>query len=267
MSFEQIQNVYIVILIGAGGVSLFTIWTAFQILYAHRHQIAWRYAWRRVGMIPTLLTLAALVGLTMLIESDVMPFVMWIGDARVVETVIPLAIGLQAAFLFSPDDEPTLELVIAAPRPLGILIAERLMILVFIQGAIALFTTVLLMTENPITLIDALIRSFPPSVLLAASGIYFTLRVRSGTFGLIIVGFMWAASAWITAPFTPGVIWPEPFDTLQPWLWAFHPYMQPSQLPDTAYLINRGMVLLIGLGLLTLSLSELRNSEKILSKS
>lgn len=267
MTFEQIQNIYTVILIGAGLASLVALWRGSQILYAHRRMIAWRYAWRRIGIVPTVITIAALISLTLLVQSEVMPFVLWIGYARVVETVIPLAIGLQAAFLFSPDDEPTLELVIVAPRPLGILITERLLLLALIQGAIALFITVLLMTESQITLIEGLIRGFPPSVLFAASGIYFTLRTRSGAFALIIVGFMWAASAWITAPFTPGVIWSEPFDLIQPWLWAIHPYIQPSQLPEDAYLINRGMVMMIGVTLLILSLSELRNTEKILSKS
>src|SRR4051812_25093751 len=54
------------------------------------------------------------------------------------EVVIPLIVGLHAALLFAPDDEPALELLLAAPRPPVYLIYERLAALIGLQGGLAL---------------------------------------------------------------------------------------------------------------------------------
>ena len=56
---------------------------------------------------------------------------------NVVEAVLPLAVGLHAAFLLSPEDEKPLELLLSCPRPLSLALAERLLTMALLQGGVA----------------------------------------------------------------------------------------------------------------------------------
>jgi hypothetical protein len=46
---------------------------------------------------------------------------------RIIEVVILLAFGLHAAFVFAPENEPAIELLLSYPKPLTRLLKERLL--------------------------------------------------------------------------------------------------------------------------------------------
>ena len=82
------------------------------------------------------------------------------------EVVIPLIVGLHAALLFAPDDEPALELLLAAPRPPVYLIYERLAALIGLQGGLALVLSLLAVITTP-----GQVRSLLDVVLMLAAAV------------------------------------------------------------------------------------------------
>ena len=76
---------------------------------------SWRISLRLSGWWPVAAS-AVLVGLAVVFPGrDATP----LSAARCVETIVPLLAGVQAAFLFSPEDEPGLEVTLACRRPLA----------------------------------------------------------------------------------------------------------------------------------------------------
>ena len=94
--------------------------------------------WKIVGWMPALGCTAA-VGIGLLITlspgpaSSIFPF-----SYRVVDTIVPLFFGLQAAFLLSPETEPSLEILLSSQLPLSKVLWERFFILALFGGAVAL---------------------------------------------------------------------------------------------------------------------------------
>lgn len=264
---EQLRPVFIMLLIVLSVFALRSLWQLSATGWRERQSISWQMTTRVLGylilVLPALATLAALV------------IGWWIGGlannpipifarVRVLESILPLAVGLQAAFLFSPDDEPGLEVVMACPRPLSFLLLERLGVLLFIQTAIG---TVFMAFTLPVTgeaLSVALLRWTAPMLLFAGVGIFITLRSRNALFGMLMVGCLWAALALFPNMFMPGYPMIYPLNYVQPFGWGIHPYIQPTMLSDSDYLLNRALVAGIGIGLLTLSVYEMRHLEKLL---
>ena len=85
--------------------------------------LAWRFSLRASGWLLALIAgvlLIARVAIA-LANSELAE-----GTFASFEVIVPLIAGLHAALLFAPDDEPALELLLAAPRPPVYLIYERL---------------------------------------------------------------------------------------------------------------------------------------------
>lgn len=264
-AFTQAETriVFTVVVIILG---LMAIWGLIQVITAgwtRRHWIAWKAAFRAVGWIPLVAT-AVLLVLGWLIGSSE-PIVLPIFEhLRVIESIVPIAIGLQAAFLFSPDDEPGLEVVMACPRPLAWLLLERLGVLLLLQTIIALAGTAITVQLTDADLLTALLRWTAPSLFFAGIGIFITLRSRNALFGLMLTGCMWFVLVLFMEAFIPGQPIFAPLHYIQPFGWGVHPFMQPQVLSWQDYLLNRGVLAVIGLALIGISVRELRNQEKML---
>ncbi|MEZ4646462.1 MAG: hypothetical protein R3E31_27700 [Chloroflexota bacterium] len=102
--------------------------------------LAWRVSLRRVGWWPMAVCAVVMVSGLVLCET------VWqdndsFSTLRVLELVLPIFAGMHAAFLFSPDDEPPLELLVSAPRSPAWLLLERLLVFVALYLAIGVIGT------------------------------------------------------------------------------------------------------------------------------
>lgn len=267
-SMDETRAVWIVVLLITGTLALWGIVQAATTGWRWRDRFAWQMAQRMVGWMPALAACVALI--LGWVIGDVPPEQLemaqlgFLSHLRIVETIIPLAIGLQAAFLFSPDDEPALEVLIACPRPLSLLLMERLLALLVIQVVIALLGTFIIVTQLDAPVLTTLLRWLAPSLFLSGLGMWITLRSRTAILGLLMVGLTGMALIFSPGAFIPGQPLPSPFHYIQPFAWGIHAYMQPTMLVWNDYLLNRGLVAVIGILLMGLTVLELRNTEKIL---
>lgn len=239
---------------GRAGVNLFRA----QPLAQTWRQFTWRFNWRAVGWWP--MVLSGLI-LALALNNDAAAVTndnlsMAFTPGRVVAAIIPLMAGLQVAMCFSPDDEPGLEVQLAAPRPLTWLVWERLVWIVFIQGTIGL---VGMLVAYEITEVDeamwiSLARWVVPLITLAGVGLFITLMSRQTAFGVAMTGVLWFA----LLAFGDGLVARWPF------LWPIHLYLSPTTLSLADYALNRGVVLLAGLGFLLMAMRQLRDEERVL---
>jgi hypothetical protein len=171
------------------------------------------------------------------------------------EVLIPLAFGAQAALLFAPDDEPALELLLAAPRPLAWVIYERLIALALIQGGVALIGSLLVLSlpdaEAPVTI---LIRWFAPTVCVTGVCIWATLATRKISHGILVAVMLVGAMAVgheILVPRYPEMRW-------------IMFYVQPWDITPDEYAINRAILIIVGVIAFALAIRMTRDTENML---
>jgi hypothetical protein len=108
-----------------------------------RWPLAWRISLKLIGR-RAAIVMAATLGLFLLL--NLLPDAFWqvgmLRPARLAETIVPLVIGLQVAFLFSPEDEPGLEVLATAARPLAWIPLERVLLLFLELGSVAIVASV-----------------------------------------------------------------------------------------------------------------------------
>lgn len=171
------------------------------------------------------------------------------------EVVIPLIAGLHAALLFAPDDEPALEVLLAAPRPAAYLIYERLAALVGLQGGLALLLSVVTVLMTPGTsLISLIVVWLPPTVAIVGLCLLATLYARRMTFGVLA-----AIALCVAMAFGREVILP-----MFPNLWLVIFYLDPRTVTNEQYLFNRLFLAAVGLAALALVIYRMRDTEKLL---
>jgi hypothetical protein len=173
---------------------------------------------------------------------------------RVVEVVVPLVFGLQSAFLLPPDGEPSIELLLASPRPVVWALCERIMVMTAVLGSIAVVGS---LCEGWIERMNGLARIarwLVPCVSLGGAALFTTQLTRQGTFGALMATLLWG-----------GMLFG--FDavlTRWPFLWPLHVYLQPGAVASHVYTINRVVLSLIGLGLTALAAYLLGDEERVL---
>ena len=188
----------------------------------------------------------------------------WQGPTgRVVETAVPLVVGLQAAFLLSPEDEPPLELLLACPRPLAWTLWERWAVMMVLQGSVALAGTfvslVLLGNEGPALsmaegLPPAVARWLAPCAWLAGVALLTTQLTRQGVFGALLATLMWSGMR----------VGGDALLSRWPFLWPLHVYLQPEGVAPAVYALNRTGLTLAGLALAALAAYLTRDEERVL---
>ncbi len=226
-------------------------WSGWQGVQSFRHQPhgwTWHVSLRLLGWWPVAAS-AVLVALALL--SDMLESTP-ISIARAVETIVPWLAAVQAAFLFSPEDEPALEVTLACRRPIARTMLERLAWLFTLQGSVAWIGSVVAAGMTGESLSVVVIRWLAPLVIFVGLALCLTLLTRQPalSIGLLIVvwcGLMLAS---------------EQLITLWPFLWPIGVYLQPNR-PD--YALNRLFLILIGLWLIRLGLTYfVRDEERVL---
>ncbi|MBK8032817.1 MAG: hypothetical protein IPK17_25725 [Chloroflexi bacterium] len=215
-------------------------------------QFAWRRGWRAVGWFLPILAAGIIFGA--ILTS--------LGGLRIaflrfnaLEVVLPLFVGVQAALLFAPDDEPPLELILAKPRPLVYVLFERVAALALIYSVIAL-TASLVVTSlpNAESLVQTLIRWLPPSLCMIGIGAWISVSTRKASNGAFAAVMLCGAMA-----VGQSVLLPK-YDFMA---WVMF-YVQPWDVTPERYLANRLIVSLIGLVTFLLTVNLMRDSERML---
>jgi fermentation-respiration switch protein FrsA (DUF1100 family) len=175
---------------------------------------------------------------------------------RVVETILPLAIGLHAAFLLSPEDEESLELVLASPRPLGWVLLERLAVLAFLQGSVGIVGSLIggRIGESHDSLILVMARWVAPSIFFGGLALCTTILTRKGALSALVTLVLWGVSL-IGGDAVVGRIF---------FLWPLHAFLQPENAILGDYVRNRAALSLLGLGLAALAVRAASDEERML---
>lgn len=174
---------------------------------------------------------------------------------RAVETIVPLAFAVQAAFLLAPDNEPAVELLLACPVTLTRLFRQRLFLVAGMHLAVALVASVVFGTvwggENVAL---GVIRWLAAGIALAGVAIFTTQTTRQGVFGTLLATLLWASSLYGGDEVLK--VWK--------WFWPFHIYLQPEKFGLGIYLLNRMILTAIGLGLFLLAMKFLGDEDRLL---
>ncbi len=174
---------------------------------------------------------------------------------RIIEVVIPLAFGLHAAFVFAPENEPAIELLLSYPRPMTHVLAERLLTISLLYGSVAFVATLFIAINwNGENIGLALVRWISAGVFLGGLAVFTTQLTRQSAFGALLTTLLWASSLYGGNALLKR--WP--------WAWPAHIYLQPENVSLLVYSLNRLILLLVGLGLLALAMLLLRNDERTL---
>ena len=228
-------------------------WAGWRALAYRRLPNTVRVSARLVAWLPA----AAGAGLVALVlaagdRTDGGPF----APARIVEALIPLIAGMQAAFLFSPDDEPGLEVLLACPRPLAWTLLERLAVLLAGQGLVALLGSLAAAALLDTPVLEGLARVLPPMLFLSAVAVCLTLASRQAVFSVSLTLLLWFGMLWSGDAGGGGLL------ARWPYLWWLHVFLQPGHV---FYWLNRALVMLIGANLVALAaMYLLRDEERVL---
>lgn len=258
LKLDQTRPVIIGAAIILGSIGLWGMGTAVWAGLGGYKQIAWRMGLRSLGWFGVA---GSMIGIILMIAADpeIMPIA---GTTRAVESILPLVIGLQAAFLFSPDDEPCLEVLVACPRPISWLLIERLLLLFLLQTVVAVIAIILSQQVGALqNWMIVIARWVSPSLFLCGMGVYITLCSRNPAFGAAMTGLMWFAFSFLGSALLPGFLTAWPFNLVQPFLWSTHGYLQPDAMLLSDYWLNRIVVGSIGILLLMRSVFVLHDEE------
>ena len=218
--------------------------------------VAWRTSARLIGWLPVAgCAIAVALGLTFFTLAGRRVSSFSLPAVRVVEAVVPLAVGMQAAFLFSPESEPPLELLLACPRPLAWVLWERLAVMAALQGSIALAGNLAgLALPQAEELHLAVARWLVPCTWFGGVALFTTQLTRQGVFGALLVTLLWGGT----------LFGGDALLTRWPFLWPLHAYLQREGVASTTYVLNRVLLFLAGLILVVLATHLLRDEERVL---
>jgi hypothetical protein len=223
--------------------------------------IAWKASIRTVSRVGLA---ASLIVTLFLLMADLPPdtSVPWSDKTRVISLIVPLALAIQAALIFSPDDEPSMEILLACPRPVAWVLLERIGVAALAQTGIVLVSIALIPHKGVLPLLTDWL---PPAFLLTGVGVYITIRSHTAAFGVIVAGLLWFTAVFLGNALLPGSPTLPPFDYIQPVLWLLHPYLEPGILADGDYWLNRLCVTALGINLIALAAHLLRDEERIIT--
>jgi pimeloyl-ACP methyl ester carboxylesterase len=229
-------------------------------------ETAWRANLRRAGWLELVVSAAGIVAVIIVQHSDVSP---WKIAVTPVEVIIPIILAIQAAVLFAPSNEPSLEIVLATRRPYIWIVVERLMVILALQFGLALLGIVAnIFISGDTDVLLALARWIPPALFVAGVASIVTVRTREMGFGAIIGLLVWLVPLLGGQELLPASPlehpFPPPLYLIQMLFWPIHPYFQPWFLTMPDYCLNR--IVLTGAGCLLLgsALWQLRQEEWLL---
>ncbi len=218
-------------------------WKFFQ----HRFSIAWKMAYRCAGWGAPLLTVVLLGGLYLVKMTRLRDFEA--SPLTLLTFALAMGAGVQAAQLFSPQEEPALELQLAAPRPVSWLVLERWGFVVGQQLVCGLLFTLGITVIGGATIeIGHWLASLLFFAGLGVAVSALTRRTAMGVLVVVLVGFLFQAAG-------DGLVKRIPV------LWAVHPF-----LSSTAYYyeFNRWFLALLGIALVWVVTGWRQNDEQLL---
>lgn len=229
-------------------------------LLAGRWPLAWRMAWRGVGWLPLALTAIVMLGAYVLLagqalsaEGAGLPGY----TVRVIEALLPLAVGVLAALLFAPEDEPAFEIQAASPRPLYYLVLERAGLLLALLGALALAGLLLArFALNGDDLLLGTLRWLPPSLFLAGLALAISVETRRSAFALLAVLLLWIGMS----------VGYHALLESYPFAYPFYLFYDPAQNNPALVTLNRLFLTLAGMALLLWACLRTGNEERLLKK-
>lgn len=211
------------------------------------------YNLRLSGWVPLVIGALVVLGFLILINApaEAMFYV-----KRAIEVVIPLAFGLHAAFVFAPENEPAIELLLSCPKTAPRILTERLLTIGFLHASAALLATLIFILRWDVeNFALALVRWLVAAVILGGLAVFTTQLTRQAAFGALVTTLFWASSLYGG-------------DALLKrwhWVWPFHIYLQPDNVTALIYSLNRLSLLVLGFALMFLAGVLLRNDERTLS--
>ncbi|MBN1934746.1 MAG: hypothetical protein JW934_08770 [Anaerolineae bacterium] len=153
--------------------------------------------------------------------------------ARVVEIIVPLAAGIQAAFLLSPEDEPCLEVLLVCPRPVRWALLERMLVMAALTGGVALGGSLI----QPEGAALAVARWAAPVAWFCGVAVFAGLLTRQGVLGALLATLLWGGT----------LFGGDALLARWPYLWPLHAYLQPGDTSSIRYALNRSLLILAGL--------------------
>ena len=215
---------------------------------SRRYQFNNRHNWRVLGkrslaLNTALLLLALLASATGWLQ---------IPPATVLALLLPLLTAVQAAFLFSPQDEPALEILLATPRPRSWLLSERLALLLALQIGLGLLLSLGLAGGSLEAAIRLASAWLAPLLLLSGLAIVLTLAARRAVLGVLVTSLVWFAASLLG----------DLMVARWPFTWPLHLFLAPDH---SLYSLNRWFLGLAGACLaLAAAPILLANEEKLL---
>jgi hypothetical protein len=135
------------------------------------------------------------------------------------------------------------------------LFLDRLLLVAVMHLAVALTATlVFAATWHAENLALAVVRWLADGIALAGVAVFTTQVTRQGIFGTLLSTLLWAASLYGGDSILK--VWK--------WFWPFHIYLQPEKFGLGIYLLNRLVLIGIGLGLFLLAMKFLGNEDRLL---
>lgn len=252
-----VRPAIILVIAVLAGLTVFSAGQAWLTIRQYHNQFTWKASLRSISWILYLINISLIaLGLLISLSPPNEGPLIGIATISVVEGVAPLVVGIQTALLFSPEDEPLLELKLAYPRPFMWVIFERLSVMLAIQTTISLcgiFATLLILKDGDTAIL--ILRWLAPTLFLVGIGLRVTLSTRQIVFGILMVIVFWIAYG----------LFGNQAVSQYPFLWPFHIFLQPERFTATDYLLNRLMIASIGVGLLIAAVHTLRNNEFVLT--
>jgi hypothetical protein len=256
----------LVYLMGGGAVALWGGYRVIAGLIRHPRAVYGRAIRRAISPAWIALSAALVVWIAFGIDSanpQQDTFFFGLNATRAVEGAIPLIMGLSAALIFVPGDEPAIEAQLACPRGIAWTILERLAGIAVAQFVVAcggMIVSAMLVPEQPLGAMIA--RWLPPAALLTGLAVFITFRARSTALGMALTVVVWFLLLAFAGYFLPDASpLPAPFHALQTALWSISPFAQPDALSAGDYALNRVIVAAVGLALLVVAIAPLGDEE------
>lgn len=222
----------VLLLAGLGLVLAVYAWRGGRGLAARRFTgFTWRYSLRYAPWPFAVGSALAALAVFWLVRAG---WLRMIPTETLVALIVPAVAAIQAAFIFSPEDEPALEVQLAAGRPLAWTVLERLACLVALQGLAAAASGFVAGMAGGEGIWIGVSRWIAPLIFLPALGVYLTVATRRPVASMSVVSLL----CFVFVAFGESMLHQWPFT------WPLQLYLAPDH-PD--YLLNR--LLLIGLGL------------------
>ena len=232
-------------------------------------QRGWTAAWRgSLKLVTPSLWLASaatlILGILLNTAGEVSKGLAPLQAARLIETIVPLFVAMQAAYIFSPEDEGPVEALLACSRPTTWIVLERLALIFAGQalvaaaglGAIAFLSQPELPLHSVETISLAALSSWiAPALFLGGVGLCLTLITRRAVLGMTMTILLWWSMSFM------GRIMVERW----PVLWPLNVYLQSVEVSGPEYLLNRLFIFLVGAWLITLALHQLQDEERLLT--